>query len=128
MTTLTFVLTLLAMIVAIILIGRIFGSPKLARNLFLALSFGVIAGLAFTHKDDIRKSSDDNAKIEKVAIVSNESIQDLCNGVVTEPIITFNNLVGQIHIPTLVERAIKIPTNPYTVKITGGSPVPIDSS
>lgn len=49
---------LVALVLLIVAIGRVQGSPKVAANLLIALAFGVVVGLGINSKNDIRKSSE----------------------------------------------------------------------
>lgn len=94
----SFILLIIALILLIIAIGRIQGSPKIGANLFIALIFGVIVGLGIQSKKDSCTSSKKDTKIEKVSNVNHlMPIQALTIFGVTPLIVTANKSVGQAY-------------------------------
>lgn len=94
----SFILLIIALILLIIAIGRIQGSPKIGANLFIALIFGVIVGLGIQSKKDSCTSSKKDTKIEKVSNVNQLTpIQALPIFGVTPLIVTANKSVGQAY-------------------------------
>jgi len=96
MTTTSFIFMLIALILLIIAIGRIQGSPKIGVNLLIALAFGVVVGLGINNKKDSCKSFKNDTKIEKVSHVSYVPIQVLQIMGVTPIIVATNKLVGKV--------------------------------
>lgn len=94
----SFILLIIALILLIIAIGRIQGSPKIGANLFIALIFGVIVGLGIQSKKDSCTSSKKDTKIEKVSNINQLTpIQALTIFGVTPLIVTANKSVGQAY-------------------------------
>lgn len=94
----SFILLIIALILLIIAIGRIQGSPKIGANLFIALIFGVIVGLGIQSKKDSCTSSKKDTKIEKVSNINQLTpIQALPIFGVTPLIVTANKSVGQAY-------------------------------
>lgn len=94
----SFILLIIALILLIIAIGRIQGSPKIGANLFIALIFGVIVGLGIQSKKDSCTSSKKDTKIEKVSNINQlMPIQALTIFGVTPLIVTANKSVGQAY-------------------------------
>lgn len=96
MTTTSFIFMLVALILLIIAIGRVQGSPKIGANLLIALAFGVVVGLGIQSKKDSCTSSKKDTKIEKVSNVNHlMPIQALPITEVTSVIVADNKPVGK---------------------------------
>lgn len=75
MTTMTFISMIVALILVIVAIARVQGSPKLGINLILTLAFAIVVGFGIQSKTRNIESKKD--QIEKVSVVNHMPIQAL---------------------------------------------------
>lgn len=75
MTTMTFISMIVALILVIVAIARVQGSPKLGINLILTLAFAIVVGFGIQSKTRHIESKKD--QIEKVSVVNHMPIQAL---------------------------------------------------
>lgn len=96
MTTMTFISMVIALILVIVAIARVQGSPKLGINLMLTLAFAIVVGFGFKAKlhSEVKKQD----QIEKVSKLNYEPIQALQIIGVTPVMIAAYKLVGQVYI------------------------------
>ena len=128
MTTLAFAAILIALFALIIMISRIESNPKLAVNLFIALAFGIVAGLGIQSKNDSCTSSEKITKSENISLINYEPIQTLFINDVTALVDT-KEFVGKVYNNYIKEgKGNKILYTFTPNKITGGSTLYEDSS
>ena len=128
MTTLAFAAILIALFALIIMISRIESNPKLAVNLFIALAFGIVAGLGIQSKNDSCTSSEKITKSENISLINYEPIQTLFINDVTALVDT-KEFVGKVYNNYIKEgKGNKILYTFTSSKITGGSTLYEDSS
>lgn len=129
MTTTSFICMLVALVLLIIAIGRVQGSPKVAANLLIALAFGVVVGLGINSKNDIRKSSENDTKIEKISNVNQLPIQAMQIIGVTPVIIATVESVGKAHNWFIRDQGdLQQSVDHFTYVSTRASPIYEDSS
>lgn len=75
MTTMTFISMIVALILVIVAIARVQGSPKLGINLILTLAFAIVVGFGIQNKT--RHIEPKKDQIEKVSVVNHMPIQAL---------------------------------------------------
>lgn len=75
MTTMTFISMIVALILVIVAIARVQGSPKLGINLILTLAFAIVVGFGIQSKTHHIEPKKD--QIEKVSVVNHMPIQAL---------------------------------------------------
>lgn len=75
MTTMTFISMIVALILVIVAIARVQGSPKLGINLILTLAFAIVVGFGIQSKT--RNIEPKKDQIEKVSVVNHMPIQAL---------------------------------------------------
>lgn len=75
MTTMTFISMIVALILVIVAIARVQGSPKLGINLILTLAFAIVVGFGIQNKT--RNIEPKKDQIEKVSVVNHMPIQAL---------------------------------------------------
>ena len=75
MTTMTFISMIVALILVIVAIARVQGSPKLGINLILTLAFAIVVGFGIQSKT--RNIEPKKDQIEKVSVVNYMPIQAL---------------------------------------------------
>ena len=75
MTTMTFISMIVALILVIVAIARVQGSPKLGINLILTLVFAIVVGFGIQSKT--RNIEPKKDQIEKVSVVNHMPIQAL---------------------------------------------------
>ena len=128
MTVLAFAAILIALFALIITVSRIESNPKLAVNLFIALAFGIVAGLGIQSKNDSCTSSKKITKSESISLINYEPIQTLFINDVTALVDT-KKLVGKAYNNYIKEgKGNNIPYTFTSNKITGGSTLYEDSS
>lgn len=128
MTTLAFASILIALFVLILVVSRIESNPKLAVNLFIALAFGIVAGLGIQSKNDSCKSSEKITKLESISLVNYEPMQTLFINDVTA-LVDSKEFVGKVFNNYTKEgKGNKIPYTFTSCKITGGNILYEDSS
>lgn len=128
MTVLAFAAILIALFALIITVSRIESNPKLAVNLFIALAFGIVAGLGIQSKNDSCKSSEKITKLESISLVNYEPIQTLFINDVTA-LVDSKEFVGKVYNNYIKEgKGNNIPYTFTSNKITGGSTLYEDSS
>ena len=128
MTVLAFAAILIALFVLIITVSRIESNPKLAVNLFIALAFGIVAGLGIQSKNDSYTSSEKITKSENISLINYEPMQTLFINDVTALVDT-KEFVGKVHNNYIKEgKGNNIPYTFTSNKITGGSTLYEDSS
>ena len=128
MTVLAFAAILIALFALIITVSRIESNPKLAVNLFIALAFGIVAGLGIQSKNDSCTSSKKITKSENISLINYEPMQTLFINDVTA-LVDIKKLVGKVHNNYIKEgKGNNIPYTFTSNKITGGSTLYEDSS
>ena len=128
MTVLAFAAILIVLFALIITVSRIESNRKLAVNLFIALAFGIVAGLGIQSKNDSCTSSKKITKSESISLINYEPIQTLFINDVTALVDT-KKLVGKVHNNYIKEgKGNNIPYTFTSNKITGGSTLYEDSS
>ena len=128
MTVLAFAAILIALFALIITVSRIESNPKLAVNLFIALAFGIVAGLGIQSKNDSCTSSKKITKSENISLINYEPMQTLFINDVTALVDT-KKFVGKVHNNYIKEgKGNNIPYTFTSNKITGGSTLYEDSS
>lgn len=120
MSTTSFIFMLVALVLLIIAIGRVQGSPKTSVNLLFALAFGVVVGLGIQSKNNSCTLSKKDTKIEKVSLIKESPMQALQAIVVTPIAIVKNKFAGKVS-NSLIKESIgdlqQIESNPLFVHI-----------
>lgn len=128
MTTTAFISMLVALILLIIAIGRVQGSPKTTANLLFALAFGVVVGLGISSKKDSCKSSTNNTKIEMTSNLNQIPMQSLLIPEVTSEIVVANKIVGKVIDSNEPQGDLQQVDNHFTYTFSRDSPIPENSS
>lgn len=127
MTTTSFISMLVALILLIIAIGRVQGSPKTTAKLLFALAFGVVVGLGISSKKDSCKSTN-NTKIEMTSNLNQIPMQSLLIPEVTSVMVVANKIVGKVIDSNEPQRDLQLVYNDFTYALTRDSPIPENSS
>lgn len=128
MTTTAFISMLVALILLIVAIGRVQGSPKTTAKLLFALAFGVVVGLGISSKKDSCKSSTNDTKIEMTSNLNQIPMQSLLTPEVTSEVVVANKIVGKVIDSNEPQGDLQQVDNHFTYAFSRDSPIPENSS
>lgn len=128
MTITSFTFMLIALILLILLISRVQGSPKVCAKLLFALAFGIVVGLGINRKKDSCKSSTKDTQIEMTSNLNQIPIQFLLIPEVTSEIIVANKIVGKVNDSNELRGYQQQVNYGFICTNTRDSPIPENSS